>query len=91
LPGVVGCDRDLAGETIPPHHLDRALEHQPRRCIWFAHIKNGIARCENLFRSAGEALRGLDLRSVEHGKHLLTSCVDDAHRGFSWRGMLLQA
>ena len=89
-------DRDvpLVTQTVATDDLDASVEHQPRRDPPRAGFEDDLARPEGPRRTAGEALRRLHLRRVEHGKHLLAPRVDDAHaglapgvRGFAGRAM----
>jgi hypothetical protein len=77
--GAVGGDRDLPVEPVAADHLDGAREHEPGRRLALADLEHDHAGGEGARRPAREASRGLDLRRVEHGKHLVTAGLDQAH------------
>ena len=81
LPDMMRRDRRLAIEPIAPHHIDRALEHEPGGSVPLADVEHDLARREVARRPARKALGRLDLRGVEHGKDLLVTLFDDAHAG----------
>jgi hypothetical protein len=78
--GAVGGDSDLLVEPVPAHHLDGAREHQPGRRLALADGEDDLTRCEGPLLAAGKALCRLDLRQVEHRKHLVTTGLDETHR-----------
>src|SRR5262245_29880697 len=79
LTGAMASDRRLTIETITTYHVNRALEHEPSRRVALARLENDFARGEITRRAACKALGCLDLRSIEHGKHLVMARLDEAH------------
>ena len=79
LTGAMASDRRLTIETITTYHVNRALEHEPSRRVALARLENDFARGEITCRAARKALGCLDLRSIEHGKHLVMARFDEAH------------
>jgi hypothetical protein len=80
---AVGGDRDLPVEPVAADDLDAAREHQPGRRLALADLEHDRAGGEGARGAAGEALGGRDLRRVEHGEHLVTAGLDQAHRWIS--------
>ena len=72
-------DRRFMMEAVATDDVDRTFEHQPARRIALAHIVEELAGSELARRAAREALRGLGLRRVEHGKQLVTAGVEERH------------
>src|SRR6478672_7268401 len=79
LTGAMASDRRLTIETITTYHVNRALEHEPSRRVALARLENDFARGKITRRAARKALGCLDLRSIEHGKHLVMARLDEAH------------
>src|SRR5512135_1616817 len=72
-------DRRLTIETITTYYVNRALEHEPGRRVALARLENDFTGGEIARRAARKALGRLDLRSIEHGKHLVMARLDEAH------------
>src|SRR6476646_4046705 len=79
LTGAMASDRRLTIETITTYNVNRALEHEPSRRVALARLENDFARGEISRRAARKALGCLDLRSIDHGQHLVMACLDEAH------------
>ncbi len=79
LATMVGGDEHFVAVAVAAERVDGALEHEPGRCIPLADVEHGFAWREVARRTAGEALRRLDLLFFEHGKYLMTARLGDAH------------
>src|SRR5262245_55006300 len=79
LTGAMASDRRLTIETITTYHGNRALEHEPSPRVAIARLENHFGRGVITRRAGSKALGCLDLRSIEHGKHLVITRLDEAH------------
>ena len=79
LAGAVAGDRHFMVEPVATHHLDAALEHQPGWGGSLADVEHDLAGREGPRLPAGKALGRLDLRHIEHRKHLMPTGLDHTH------------
>ena len=54
LADMMRGDGRLAVEAVAPHHIDRALEHEPSRRVLLADVEHDLARREIARGPAGE-------------------------------------
>ena len=80
LSNAMACDCGLAIETVTTRDIDRTFEHDPNRGVALARFEEDLSGREFPYRAACEALGRVDLAGVEHGKQLMTTGLEHAHR-----------